>query len=90
MEIVAIHVGQVDELYFYMHYPITSLSFSYSLKITCILLSQVISLKKMKVLSVKFTILIAWSPIYIPLIPLSALMRLVSTSAPVLYNNLDS
>ena len=102
MEIVTIPVGQVDEFYFYMHYHIkacmtfwknylwTRLSFSYSLKITCILLRQVISLKKMMVLSVKFTILISWSPICIPLILLSALMRLASTSAAVLYNNLDS
>ena len=42
---------------------------------------QVISLKKMVVLSVKFTILISWSPICIPLILLSVLMRLASTSA---------
>ena len=97
MEIVTIPVGQVDEFYFYMHYPAfwknylwTSLSYSYSLKITCILLRQVISLKKMVVLSVKFTILISWSPICIPLILLSALMRLGSTSAAVLYNNLGS
>ena len=40
-----------------------SLSFSYSLKITYILLRQVISLKKMVVLSVSFTILILWSPV---------------------------
>ena len=32
--------------------------------------------------------MISWSPIYIPLILLSALMRLASTSAVVLYNNL--
>ena len=68
----------------------TSLSFSYSLKITCIILRQVISLKKMMALSVKFTILISWSPICISLILLSALMRVASTSAAVLYNNLDS
>ena len=77
-------------LAFWKNYLWTSLSFSYSLKITCILLRQVISLKKMMVLSVKFTILISWSPICIALILLSALMRLVSTSAAVLYNNLDS
>ena len=51
MEIVTIQVVLVDEFYFYMHHPIkaclfeknylwTSLSFSYSLKITCILLRQ--------------------------------------------------
>ena len=66
------------------------LSFSYSLKITYILLRQVISLKKMVVLSVKFTILILWCPICITLILLSALLRLASTSAAILYNNLDS
>ena len=40
-----------------------SLSFSYSLKITYILLRQVISLTKMVVLSVNFTILILWCPV---------------------------
>ena len=40
-----------------------SLSFSYSLKISYILLRQVISLKKMVVLSVNFTILILWYPV---------------------------
>ena len=39
-----------------------------SFKVTCILLSQVIFLKKMVVLSAKFTILISWPPICIPLI----------------------
>ena len=76
-------------LAFRKNYLWTSLSFSYSLKITCILLRQVISLKKM-VISVKFTILISWSPIYIPLILLSTLMRLASTSAAISYNILDS
>ena len=41
---------------------------SYSFKITCILSRQVISLKKMVVSSAKFTILISWSPICVPLI----------------------
>ena len=68
----------------------TSLYFSYSLKITCILVRQGISLKRMVVLSVKFTIFISWSPICIPLVLLSALMRLASTSAAILYNNLNS
>ena len=76
-------------LAFWKNYLWTSLSFSYSLKTTCILLRQVISLKKMVVLSIKFTVLIL-SPICIPLILSSALMRLASTSAEVLYNNLDS
>ena len=73
-------------LAFWKNYLWTSLSFSYSLKITCILLRQVISLKKMMILSVKFTILISWSPICIPLILLSALMKLASTSVTIFYN----
>ena len=44
----------------------------------------------MVVLSVKFTILISWSPICIPLILLSALMKLGSTSAAILYNSMES
>ena len=52
--------------------------------------SQVISLKKLTVLSVKITILISWSPIWIPLILLSALMKLASTSATILYNSMES
>ena len=77
-------------LAFWKNYLWTNLSFSYSLKITCILLRQVISLKKMMVLSVKRTILISWSPIFIPLILLSAIMRFARTSAALLYNNLGS
>ena len=56
----------------YLVYLCTGLSFSYSLKITCILLRQVTCLKKMEVLSVKFTILIWRSLICLPLILLSA------------------
>ena len=77
-------------LAFWKNYLWTSLSFSYSLKITCILLMQVISLKKMVVLWVKFTILISWSPICFPLILLSALMKLASTSTAILYNSMES
>ena len=101
MGIVTIQVVLVDEFYFYMHHLHkglafwknclwTSSSFSYCVKITCILLRQVISPKKMVVLSVKFTILISWSPICTPLILLSALMGLPSTSAAIWYNSLDS
>ena len=77
------------DLAFWKKYLWTSLSFSYSLKITYILLRQVVSRKKMVMLSVKFTILISWSPFRIPLIVLSVLMRLAVTSAAVLYDNLD-
>ena len=44
----------------------------------------------MVVLSAKFTILISWSLISIPLILLSALMRLTSTSTTILHNSIDS
>ena len=77
-------------LAFWKNYLWTSLSFSYSLKIICILLRQIISFKKMAVISEKFTILISWSPICIPLILPSALMGLASTLAAILYNSLDS
>ena len=75
---------------FWKNYLWASLFFSYSLKFTCILLRQVISLKKIVVLLVKFTILISCSPVCILLILLSALMRLASTSDTVLYNSMES
>ena len=100
---VTIPVVLVHDFYFYMHYPRKLCLFGNiifelvylshivdSHKITCILLRQVISLRKMVVLSVKFTILISSSPICIPLILLSALMRLSITSATIFYNSLDS
>ena len=65
-----------------------SLSFSYSLKITYILLRQVISPKKMVVMSVNFTNLI--SCLLFPLILLSALMKLASTTATILCNSMES
>ena len=58
-------------------------AFSYGFNIACILLRQVISLKKMVELSEKFTILILWYPVFISLIHSSALMRLASTSAAI-------
>ena len=54
---------------------------SYSFKITCILLKQVISLKKRVVSSAKFTILISWSPICISLILVNKIGNYLS------YNN---
>ena len=75
---------------FWKNYLWTSLSFSYGLIITCIILRQVIYLKKMVVLSAKFTILISWSHICIPLILLSALKKLARTSAAILYNSMES
>ena len=59
-------------------------------KIPCILLRQVTSLKKMVVLSAKFTISISWSPICISLILLLALMKLASTSAAIMYKSIEN
>ena len=60
-------------------------------KITCIPLKQAISLnKKMVVLSANFTILMSLSLIYIPLILVSALMKLASTLASILYKSMES
>ena len=65
MEIVTIPVGQVDE--FYMHYPIKAWLFEKIIfELVYLFHIVLISFKKMMVLSVKFTILISWSPIYIP------------------------
>ena len=63
---------------------------SYSFEITCILSRQVISLTKMVVSSAKFTILISWPPICIPLIFLLALMKLASTSAAIMYKSIEN
>ena len=65
-------------------------AFSYSFKITCILLRQVISLKKIVVSSAIFTILISWPPICIPLILLMALMKLASTSSTIMYKSIEN
>ena len=63
---------------------------SYSFKITFILSRQVISLKKMVVLSAKFADLISWSPICYPLIFLLALMKLTSTSAAIMHKSIEN
>ena len=44
----------------------------------------------MVVLPEKFTILISWCPICIPLIILLALIKMVSTSSALLYNKMES
>ena len=44
----------------------------------------------MVVLSAEFTILIWWSSTNIPLIILSVLMKLASTSIAIMYNSTDS
>ena len=63
---------------------------SYIFKILCILLREVIPLKKMVPSSAKFTNLISLSRICIPLIFLLALMKLANISAAIMYNNIES
>ena len=63
---------------------------SHSFKITCVLLRQVITLKKIVLSSAKFTILISWSPICVPLILFLTLMKLASTSAIIRYNSMEN
>ena len=65
-------------------------AYSYSFKITCILLRQVISPEKMVMSSAKFTNLISWSPICTPFIPLLPSMKLTSTSAAIKCNTNES
>ena len=64
---------------------ICELEASYSFKITCI---QVISLKKIGGVISKIYCLVSWSPICTPLILLSALMKMASTSTTVIYNSM--
>ena len=68
---------------------IFELEASYSFKTTCILVRQVISLKKIGSLISKIYCLVWWSPICTPLIPISGLMKLASTSTTVIYNSIS-
>ena len=67
---------------------IFELEASHSFKITWTLVRQVISLKKNGgVISIIYC-LVLWSPIYTPLILVSALMKMASTSTTVIYNSM--
>ena len=68
---------------------IFELEASYSFKITCILVRQVISLKKIGGVIGKIYCLVSCSPIRTPLILLSALMKMTSTSTTVVYNSVS-
>ena len=68
---------------------IFELEASYSFKITCILVRQVISLKKIGGVIDKIYCLVSWFPICTPLILLSALMKMTSTSTTVVYNSMS-
>ena len=81
--------GNCAEAWFFEKFFFELDASSYSFKITCVLLRQVRSLRKIVVTSAKFTILISWSPIYIPLIPLLVLIKLASTSAALMYKSID-
>ena len=86
MEIVTIPVGQVDESYFYMHYPTKAWLFEkmiFELVIfTCILLKQIISLKKMMVLSVKFhfNLMVSYLYSFNPFISINEIGKYLSRS----------
>ena len=59
----------------------------YSFKITCILVRQVTSLKQNGGVISKIYFLILWSPIYTPVILVSASVKMASTLATVTYNS---
>ena len=67
---------------------IFELEASYSFKITCILVRQVISLKKNGGAIVKICCLISWSRICTPLILVSASVNMANTSPKVIYNSM--
>ena len=68
---------------------IFELEASYSFKITCILVRQVISLKKIGGVIGKIYCLVSWSPICTPLTLLSALLKMASTSTAVIFNSMN-
>ena len=82
--------GNFAEAYFLEKSIFELDAYTYSFKMICILSKQAISLKKMVVSLAKFTILISWSPICVPLILLLALMKLASTSATIIYKSIEN
>ena len=64
-------------------------AFSDNSKINHVLVRQLKSLKKMIVSSAKLTILISWSAICIPLILVLPSMKITSTSATIMPNNIE-
>ena len=67
---------------------IFELEASYSFKTTCILVRQVISLKKNDGFIGKIYCLISWSRICTPLILASASKKMASTSTKVIFNSM--
>ena len=68
---------------------IFELEVSYSFKITCILVRQVISVKKSGSVISKIYCLVSWSPICSHLILVSASVKKAGTSATVIYNSMS-
>ena len=64
------------------------LEVSYSLEITCILIRQVISLKKDGCVISKIYCLASWTPVCTLLILLSALIKMASAPTTVIYNSM--
>ena len=60
------------------------------LKLILFLVRQLNSLKKMEAPSGKFTVLVSWFPICMPLILTSASIKIASASAMVMHNNIES
>ena len=90
----------VYQSYFYMLHPIRSgilkslffevEGFWDNSKINSILVRQLKSLNKMVVSSAKLSIIISWSSFRIPLILVSASMKIASTSVTIMHNNIES
>ena len=60
----------------------------HSFKVSCILVREVISLKKNGGVISKIHCLILWSPICTPLVLVSASVKMEGTSATVTYNSM--
>ena len=82
--------GNVAETWHFEKFIFELDASSYSFIITCILSRQIISLKKVLMSSEKFTILISWSLVCIPVFVLLALMELASTSALIMYKSIEN
>ena len=89
---------QMYRICFYNRLPIRLLerlifeldAFSYSSKIVCILFRQSMSLKKRVASSAKLTVSVSWFPIWTPFTLVLEIMKLASTSAAMMYNNIES
>ena len=88
--IISIFICHTHKVWLFEKFIFQLESFWVNYKFNSILVKQLKSLKKMVVSSAKFTILISWSPICIPLILVSSLMKIASTLTTIMYNNIES